>query len=391
MPAGDQLLVQFAGRLRGALRIHDTIASAATAARFGGDEFLIVAEGLRQRSDAARVAERLLAQLSEPYEIAGQRVSVTASIGVATSDRVHRDASAMLRDADIAMYRAKQRGRARIVLFDDAMDREISARLRLEAALREAVKSDALELNYQPVLHLADGRVEGFEALVRWTHPELGVVPANDLITAAEDTGLIQQLGLQLMRRGCRQLAAWHAAIPEARGIRLMLNLSRRQLVDLAFSARVAEVIRESGVDATKLGLEITETSVLHDIDGAVAVLERLRGLGTEVLLDDFGSGYTAISYLDRMPLNGIKIERSFVARAHEDVRHRAMLKALVALAQAYELGVVAEGIETLEERDFVRSLGVERGQGWLFSRAVPAAEAEALIRAGRIEGVAPR
>lgn len=383
--AGDELLVRIGERMRAVLRAHDSIDGPLTAARLGGDEFIVVAEGLRRGSDAARVANRLGKEIALPYDIGDQRVTVSASIGIATSDRVHRTAGEMLRDADIAMYRAKQRGGGRSVLFDENMDREVAKRLRLEAALREAVAQDALALAYQPVIRLEDGALLGFEALVRWQHPVLGVIPANDLITAAEETGLIQQLGLQLFRRGCRQLAEWHAGIPGARDLRLMLNLSRRQLVDSEFSARIAEEIRTSGVDATRLGLEITETSVLHDLEGAVAVLHRLRSLGPAILLDDFGSGYTAISYLDQMPLNGIKIERAFVSGASKEPRRAAMLQALVALARAYGLDVVAEGIETVAERAFVQSLGVDRGQGWLYAPAVTPDEAGILVRAGRV------
>lgn len=384
--AGDQLLVLIAERMRHTLRAHDSLAGPLTAARLGGDEFLVVAEGLRRGSDAARIADRLIQAIAEPFDIDSQRIQVSASIGIATSDRVHRSAGRMLREADIAMYRAKQRGRNRFVLFDEDMDREVSARVRLEIALREAVAQDALSLAYQPVLRLRDGGLVGFEALVRWTHPTLGVVSAVDLINAAEETGLIQQLGLQLLRRGCRQLAAWHREIPGAADLRLMLNLSRRQLVDAEFALRVADEIRLSGVDASKLGLEITETAVVHDLPGAVAVLHRLRELGTRILLDDFGSGYTAISHLDAMPIDAIKIERAFVSGAHREPRRGAMLRALVALAGAYELDVVAEGIETVEERDFVLSLGIERGQGWLYAPAVPPEQAETLIRAGRLE-----
>jgi diguanylate cyclase (GGDEF)-like protein len=387
--AGDQLLVRIAERIQAALRARDLIAPGFTPARLGGDEFLVLIEGLTRASDAARIAERLVADLSAPYEIGSHRLSVGVSIGLATSDRPYASASDMLRDADIAMYRAKRRGGARYMLFDEEMHREIAARLRLEAALRRAVAEDALSLHYQPIVHIATGRIEGLEALARWRDAELGDVSASDLITAAEETGAIQQLGLQLLRRACRQLAAWHAACPNARDMRMMVNLSRRQLVDSEFSSRVADVIAESGVDPTKIGLEITETSVLHDVDGAIAALRRLRGLGASVLLDDFGSGYSAISYLDRMPLSGMKIERSFVTRALSDPRHTAMLEAMVRMARAFALDIVAEGIETRAELALVQSLGIERAQGWLWARAVPATEAGAMIRAGRLDPLA--
>lgn len=383
---GDQLLARVADRMRALVRSSDLVVSATTPARLGGDEFLVLVEELQRPSDAARIAERMLRELSAPYEIGGHRIAVTASVGIATADRAYANATDMLRDADIAMYRAKQGGRARFVLFDEAMHSEVSARLKLEAALRRAIDADALGLAYQPVVRISDGTIEGFEALVRWRDPELGEVDAGVLISAAEETGMIQQLGIQLLRRACRQLAAWQASIPNARDIRMMVNLSRRQLVETGFSSRVAEVIRETAVDASRIGLEITETSVLHDLEGAIAVLQRLRDLGAKVLLDDFGSGYSAISYLDRMPLTGMKIERSFIVRALSDARHAAMLRAMVTMALAFELDVVAEGVETRDGLALVRSLGITRVQGWLYARAVPAAEAERMIRAGRLE-----
>ncbi len=382
---GDQLLTSVAERLRQSLRPGDVVASLTTPARLGGDEFLLLLEGLARTADAARVAERLLAKLSETFHLGPHRVALTASVGIATSERAYRSAGDLVRDADIAMYRAKSSGRARYVLFDEALHREIGERLALESALRSAVQEDALDLHYQPIVRLEDGRLEGFEALVRWTHPERGPISPAELIGAAEDVGLIQTLGLQLLRRGCRQLAEWHRTIPGAANLRMTVNLSRRQLVDPEFGGRVAEVIRETGVDATKLGLEITESSVLHDVEGAIAVLGRLRELGADLFLDDFGSGYSAISYLHRMPLTGLKIDRTFLKQAHADARYAAALEAVVSIARAFSLGIVAEGIETREQRDLMRSLGIELGQGFLYSRAVPAAEALERTRAGRL------
>jgi len=393
--AGDLLLVRVAERIRGLLRAGDLVAPtgmlASTPARFGGDEFLVLLDGLARTSDAARVAERLLSKLSEPYEILGQPVGVTASIGVATSDRAYAASGDLLRDADIAMYRAKSQGRARYVMFDEEMHREVSRRLALEAALRKAVAIDALALHYQPIVRLADGHIEGFEALVRPGTPDLQDVSAGDLISAAEEAGLIRQLGLQLLARACKQLSEWHATIPEAADLWLSVNLSRRQLVDSEFCSSVAEAIRASGVDASKLGFEVTETSVLHDLEGSVAALRRLRELGASILIDDFGSGYSAISHLHMMPLTGMKIDRDFLARAGEEPRHAAALRGMVAIANAFELGVVAEGIETTEQLALVQSLGIPRGQGFLYSPAVTASEAETMLRSGRSLAAAPK
>jgi len=386
---GDQLLVHVADRIRQCLRASDLVSPACLPARLGGDEFLVLVEGLTRPSDVARVAERLLAALAVPYRIDAHQISVSVSIGVATSERGYAAAGEMMRDAEIAMVRAKGSGGARYVLFDEAMHREVSARLSLEAALRKAVADDALELHYQPIVRLSDGRIDGFEALVRWKLASGEAVPACELIAVAEETGLIQQLGLQLLRRGCRQLASWHETIPRARDLRLTVNLSRRQLLDAEFGARVAELIRESGVDATRLGLEITETTVLQDLEGAIAVLQRLRELGAAVLLDDFGSGYSAIAHLHRMPLTAMKIDRLLLTQAHAEARHAVTLRAMVEIAKAFGLGVVAEGIETEGQRALVESLQIELGQGYLYSPAVPPEEAATMLRRGRL--LAPR
>jgi diguanylate cyclase (GGDEF)-like protein len=382
---GDRLLVRVAERIRHCLRASDVVSPGSLPARLGGDEFLVLIEGLTRASDVARVAERLLAALAEPHRIGAHQVSVSASIGIATSDRAYASPSDMLRDADIAMYRAKSAGGARYVLFDEAMHREVSVRLALEAAVRKAVADEALDLHYQPIVRLAGGRIEGFEALVRWKPAGGERVSPGELIGVAEETGLIQQLGLQLLRRGCDQLARWHAELPDARDLRLSVNLSRRQLLDSEFGARVAELIRASGVDATRLGLEITETSVLHDLEGAIAVLRQLRGLGAMVLLDDFGSGYSAIAHLHRMPLSAMKIDRLLLTQAHEEARHAVTLRAMVSIAKAFGLATVAEGIETRSQLALAESLEIDFGQGFLYSPAVPAEEAAEMIRRGRV------
>ncbi len=378
--AGDELLVQVAERIRGTLRSHDMLAPASFPARFGGDEFLVLLDGLRRTSDAARVAARLLTALSQPYQLGDHGTNITASIGLTTSDRSYRTATEIIRDADIALYRAKSEGRARFTVFDAAMHREVSASLELERALRRAIETDAIELHYQPIVRLADGFVEGFEALARWTDPELGPIAAADLISAAEETGLIQELGLRLLRRATLQLVEWHRAFPGAEDLRLSVNLSRRQLLESEFSSRVAEVIRESGVDATKLALEITETTVLPDIDAAIAVCRRLRALGVEIHIDDFGSGYSAISHLHLLPASAMKIDRTFVARALSETSHEKMIEALVRIARVFGLDVIAEGIETPDELEMVKRLGIARGQGYLFSKAVPTSEASAIV-----------
>jgi diguanylate cyclase (GGDEF)-like protein len=378
--AGDRLLIEVAQRLRESLRASDVVCQTCTPSRLGGDEFLLLLEDLHETRDAARAARRLLDVLAEPFDLDGQRLSITASIGIATSERGYGHAGEMIRDADTAMNRAKSAGRARFVLFDRAMHREVVERLSLETALRGALREGALELHYQPIVRLDDRRLVGFEALVRWTHPQRGAIPASELIAVAEECGLIQPLGLHLLGKACRQLNEWQRRHPQARDLKMSINLSRGQLLDPDLVARITETLRESGVDPASIVLEITESMLLHDTEAAIETLERLRALAVDLHLDDFGTGYSALSHLYKLPLGAMKIDRSFIADAGTRPEHLLALEAIVSLARAFGLAVIAEGIETPEHFEMLRRLGVDLGQGYLCGRPSPAEHAERIV-----------
>jgi predicted signal transduction protein with EAL and GGDEF domain len=352
--------------------------------RVGGDEFLVLLEDLRAVSDSALVAERLLDVLSRPHEAGGHRLSVTVSIGIATCERSYPNATEVIRDADTAMYRVKSEGGGSYAMFDLAMHAAVNERLVLVSRLRDAVRANDIALHYQPVVRLADGRLVGFEALARWNHPELGQVPPAQFIAIAEETGLIQTLGAQMLRKACVQLALWRKRHPEAiRGIRMSVNVSRKQLTTTDLAACVGDTLQETGVEANALALEVTEGLVMDDLDGAVAALNRLRKIGLELHMDDFGTGYTSLIHLYRLPMAAIKIDRAFIVHAAAEPSHQRVLEAIMNIAKAFHLTVVGEGIETVEQFELLRRLGVELGQGYFFGRPVPAEQAERVLLSG--------
>jgi len=267
------------------------------------------------------------------------------------------------------------------VIFDTAMHQAVTNRLGLENALREAVRDDELTLHYQPIVCVANGHLIGFEALVRWTHPHYGPVPASQLIEIAEETGLIHPLGVNILRMACRQLAAWQKRHPAARDLSMSVNVSRKQLLDPELPGKVAAVLRSTGVDPRSLGLEITESAFLHDTDAAIARLEELRALGLKLELDDFGTGYSSLGCLYKMPIDVLKIDRAFVTQACTRADHARVLEAIVSIARAFRLQVTVEGIETPEQLAMARALQIDRAQGYLLGKPVPPEQAEALVR----------
>ncbi len=376
---GDLLLIEIANRLRISLRGADLLCHASLPSRFGGDEFIVLLEDLREVRDAGRVAQRLVDTLSEPYTLENQKLVVTVSVGVATSDRAYERAGDMLRDADIAMYRAKAAGRARYVMFDAAMHEEVAERLFLETAMRQAVRDDTMTLHYQPIVRLADGAFHGFEALVRWTLPERGPISASTIISIAEDTGLILPLTIQLLRQACRRLQDWRARFPAAHQMVMSVNFSRRLVLDPDIVDKLADIITEAGVEPGAIVLEITESALLNDTDAA-ALFGRLRRLGFWLHLDDFGTGYSSLSCLYTLPLSGLKIDRAFLQKACAHPEQSAVLSAIVSIARALDLSLVVEGVETTEQIELLRSLGADLGQGYLFGAPCDAQHAEAVF-----------
>lgn len=377
---GDAFLVTIAQRLRDLLRANDAVARIGTPSRIGGDEFLVLLEDLRDEQDAARVAERILKALSQPVVIQEQQLQITCSIGIATSEQSYKIASDVIRDADTAMYRAKNAGRARYAMFDHAMHTQMLRRLSMEQELRQDIGTDAIDIHFQPIVSLARGTVIGFEALLRWTHSALGLVPASEVITLAEDTGLILPLSLEVLRKACRQLRIWQEHLPDCDQLRMSVNLSRRQLVDPDLVDKVAAVIRESEIRPGTLVLEITESLAMSDDCEAEAMLRRLSGLGIWLHLDDFGTGYSSLGCLYRLPLNGLKIDRGFIHEVFTRPQHEAVLEAIVRIAQSFDLIVIAEGVETTQQFELLRKLGIHHAQGYLFGKAVSAQDTTALL-----------
>lgn len=368
---GDELLRGVAARLREAVRQEDTVA------RLGGDEFLLLFPGGVDAVSVARVAEKLLGVLRRPYRIAGREVFATASLGVSLYPDDGADAETLVRNADAAMYRAKEEGRDTWRLYTSAMNATALERLALENSLRRALEAEELLLHYQPVLDLASGRIHGVEALLRWRHPEKGLVLPNDFVPLAEATGLIVAIGPWVLRTACRQAKAWHE---RGQLVSMAVNCSAHQLRQPELVAEVMGAIEASGLDPRFLELEITETGALQDEERSAQVLRRLRALGPRISIDDFGVGYSSLGSLKRLPLDALKIDRSFVSDIGRAVDGDAIVSALVAMAHGLKLSVVAEGVETEEQLRVLSSRGCDRVQGHVFSRALPADECGELL-----------
>ena len=379
---GDQLLKALAPRLASVLRESDTLA------RFGGDEFVVLCESLDGPEDAMLVAERLMGCLRTPIVAGGTEHHVGASLGVATTagGRYRGGAEGLLRDADAAMYRAKAGGRGRIEVFDEQMRASIVERIRIESRLRDALDRGELRLAYQPILAVDGREIYRAEALLRWEHPELGVVSPADFIPVAEESGLIVRIGAWVIGEACRQAAAWMRS-PDARiaGLRIAVNVSARQLANAGLVETVRTALARHGMPHRSLVLEITETALIDDPLRAAETLVALRDLGVIISLDDFGTGYSSLSSLKDFPLSAIKIDRSFIAGMAPGTREAAIVEGLLAMGRSLGLSTVAEGIETFEQLDQLVAMGCEYGQGYLISRPVAADELERLIVEGEL------
>jgi len=376
--AGDRLLRQVATRMRSCLRAEDTLA------RIGGDEFTVLCPGLASEPQAVGVAERLGESLAAPLFLDGHETYVTASIGIAYAGPRGCVPDELLRDADAAMYQAKERGRGQIQVFTTALHIRAESRLQTAAALRRAVADEQLRVLYQPVVSLRDGTIKGIEALVRWEHPERGLLGPGDFIEVAEDTGLIVGVGQWVLQQACCQLAAWNAAIANL-DVNIAVNLSARQLAEPSLPQRVAETIEACGIDPRRLVLEITESALVHDVTTAAMVLDELKALGVGLAVDDFGTGFSSLNYLKRFPVDVLKIDRSFVSGLGVDPEDSAIVAAVRALGGALGLDVVAEGVETELQAAKLLELDCPYAQGYLFSRPVPAgALLPSLLRSSR-------
>ena len=363
--AGDELLLEVARRFARGLRTVDMLA------RLGGDEFALLLENIREPSDGARVAERLQASLAEPMRVGDDEVFASVSVGIAARGEADEPAQHYLRSADLAMYRAKERGRGQFQLFDPAMHEEAMRRLRMETDLRRALERDQLMLHYQPVVSLATGRIVAVEALLRWEHPERGMVPPAEFIPVAEEAGLICDIGRWVLRRACRQLQAWRQDHGEDAPDSVWVNLSVKQFAQPSFARDVAQVLQELAFDPQRLTLEITEGIVIENLELALRTLADLRALGVRIFMDDFGTGYSSLGYLDRLSLDGIKIDRTFIGQMGAGERPLQLVRTIVALIRNLGFEPIAEGVETDEQLRALREMGCAYAQGFLFSRAI--------------------
>ncbi|HEX7279175.1 MAG TPA: EAL domain-containing protein [Solirubrobacterales bacterium] len=387
--AGDALLRAVAPRLRSHLRPGDVVA------RFGGDEFGILIDRLADEGEAVAIADRVAAAFTQPFAIDGVDHFVSASIGVAVS-RANEErtvnAELLIRDADAAMYRAKEGGRARCVLFDAEMRAGAMRRLQVERELRHALDRDELALHYQPVVNLRSGGIDGLEALVRWRHPERGVLDPADFVSIAEDCGLIEPIGRWVQERACRQAVEWHQLRPDSRPLDVAINLSARQVAHRDLPGTVEEIIARTGLDPVHLRLEITESVLVDESATAISSLEKLNEIGVRLVLDDFGTGYSSLAYLNRFPFHALKIDRSFVDALGIEQEATAIVEAIIGMARALSLEVIAEGVENGVQMAELRRLECDYAQGHLFHAAMPEREISRLIAEGelRYSGISP-
>lgn len=373
--AGDALLVQVARRIERCLRETDTLA------RMGGDEFTLLLDGVRTTDEAGHVARRILDALEEPFEVVGRTVYAGASLGIALSNAGYAGPHEILRDADTALSRAKAGGRGRHQVFAPVMHVQALGVLQMENELRRAVERDELRAFFQPIFGVRDRQLVGFEALVRWIHPTQGMLAPDRFIPVAEQSGLVQLVDDWMLRAVAAQLGSWRARMPFASGVTVNINASKRQLESPGFVDRVLAAATTHGLPRGALVLEITEGMIFESPERTSAVLEQLRGAGFSVVMDDFGTGYSSLSYLHKLPLAGLKVDRSFVSRMDGSSGAEAV-RAIVALAHGLGLKVTAEGVESDAQMDHLDQLGCELAQGYLFSRPVDAQGAEDLLHA---------
>jgi len=374
--AGDQLLIAIAGRLEADLRPGDT------AARIGGDEFTILAENVTSVGDVVRMAERIAEILQPPFALEGQEVFATASTGIALSSPLQQQPADLMRHADMAMYKAKQRGKARYEVFETSMGTDALERLRLEIELRRALGRGEFRVYYQPIMALESGRIVGTEALVRWEHPRRGLLVPGEFLSVAEDTGLILQIGEEVLREACHQLRAWQRRYPAPKPLTVSVNLSPRQLFGPEL---VAEILAETEIDPTTLQLEITEgVMTSNDANSANSTLRSLKDLHIQLAVDDFGMGYSSLSYLKRFPVDFLKIDRSFIAGLGQDTdgasKDAEIVPAMIDLTHALGLKAVAEGVETAEQLAQLQDMGCDFAQGNYFSEPLPSKELSTLL-----------
>jgi diguanylate cyclase (GGDEF)-like protein len=370
---GDLLLKAVAERLKASIRKSDTVA------RLGGDEFVVVLPGIHRELDTTPVAREILERIAQPFEIEGREIYSSASIGIATYPADGRDSGTLLKNADMALYVAKDLGRNTYQFYSSEMNRRAQERLELETALRRALSRGELYLHYQPQLDLSRGRVTGVEALLRWRHPEQGLIPPTRFIAVAEETGMIQAVGEWVLRAACRQGRAWQDALLSPP--RVAVNLSARQFKQAGFVELVAHILDETGLTPSLLELELTESVIMDDVEETVTRLAALKAMGVHLAIDDFGTGYSSLSYLKRFPIDRIKIAQCFVQGLPTDSGDQAIVETIIAMARGLNLAVIAEGVETGAQLAFLCAHRCQAMQGYYFAPAVAPEEIDRLLR----------
>jgi len=371
--AGDELLVNVARRLKGMLRESDVLA------RLGGDEFAILVENIKNEREPVELAERIHKELQRPIQLGNMEVAISASIGITYSTNDYQTSDQIIRDADIAMYKAKSKGKAQYALFDSSQHAHVSAQLTLETELRKALGKGQIYLEYQPICTLKDGRLMGFEALARWNHPQRGLLEPSMFIPVAEETGLIVPLGNWVLAEACRQMREWRSIRADSQ-LKMSVNVSSLQLTHPDFVPHVSRSLAAAEMDPSQLMLEVTESVLMNGIENAISTLTSLRAMGVQLSIDDFGTGYSSLSYLATLPIDALKVDRSFIDRMNAEGGE--IVKAIFKLGQALSKQVYAEGIETHAQLATLQEMGCEFGQGFLLSRPVNADKAGGILAA---------
>ena len=363
--AGDELLLIITEKLSELVRPSDMVA------RLGGDEFVVVLENVRSKERVSQIAERILTCLQKPNEISGQQIYSSASIGIVLASPAYDQPDDLVRDADIAMYRSKVKGKARFEIYDSKMHSSAVSLLQMEMDLRRAIDRDEFTLNYQPIVSLNSEKIVGFEALIRWNHPTRGNIPPDDFIPVAEETGLILPIGNWVLREACSQMQQWREKYSLANSLIVNVNLSARQLEQKDLVKQIARILKETKLDPACLKLEITESVIMKNAEETITTVRKLREMGVLLSIDDFGTGYSSLSYLHRFPIDTLKVDRSFVNLIGAEGEHSEIIQTIITLAYNLGMDVVAEGVETAEQLEFLRQVNCNYGQGYFYSRPV--------------------